>query len=124
LAAEPVIHVGTPSLAEVGEAVLTALSTYVDGAPHPTEWKGIGKPFLAATGYRSYKSLHSRAKMVHVDVDGDLTRLVPTLNGGSTGPDRGFTELPDKAVALRTGAPAETLGEAVIRALDLCEQVA
>ena len=53
LDAEPVLRVDDASGPEIGRAVRAALAAFVDSAPPPTEWKGIGKPFLAATGFRS-----------------------------------------------------------------------
>src|SRR6266849_6419707 len=49
-------------------AVRRALGAFRTGVlyPNPSEWRDLGKPFLAAAGFRSWRALEVGAKMCSV----------------------------------------------------------
>lgn len=101
----------------LGEVVLAALKQSRN-VPHPTSWKGITAPVLQAAGVKTWNTFARYAKLAAVELDTELI-LTPTRNGGVKA---GFTDLSeDRALHLPPSASAAEIGEAVMRALALCE---
>jgi hypothetical protein len=103
----------------LGGVLLIALAASRDGVPVP-DWNAplrerVG-PTLKAAGYRSYRSFVLDALCAGVTRTGDTVTFTPTRNGGPTGPQRGFEDLPGRAQSC-SALPAE-IGRAAIAALD------
>jgi len=109
---------------EVGAAIRQVLAAYRTGVPHPkqNEWAESGKPFLAAAGFRSWRSLEAGAKSCHVTQkpDGSFSFSI-FRNGGTRGEKKGFQPfgVPDRP--LKAGPSDTELGLALREALQLCE---
>jgi hypothetical protein len=120
IASEPYIVLPTPTSAvDLGTAINHALDSYRNGIPHPTNWKGLSGPRLAAAGVRSEAALHKQALMVEVTRAGNTLTFTPQRNGGATGNDKGFHALDERAVTLDEPTQ-EAAGEAVLRVFNLC----
>jgi len=105
---------------ELGAALGRALDQSVDGVPHPKVWTGLSKPRLDAAGVRSESAFVRGACCVGVRRSEEMV-LKPSRNGGPTGEQRGFTDLPELRLVL-SGNPTESeLGDALLNALARCE---
>jgi len=125
LVEQPVVRLSpTAQHEELGAAVRQMLGAFRTGVRHPerSEWGPLGKPFLTAAGFRSWRSLENGAKLSSViqKPDGSFTLSV-TRNGGTRGDKKGFQGfgVPDQHLA--AGASDAELGIAVMKALELCE---
>jgi hypothetical protein len=109
---------------EIGAAVRRALGAFRTGLPNPerSEWGKLGKSFLAAAGFRSWRVLEAGAKKCEVTqkADGSFAFSI-TRNGGTRGDKKGFQPfgVPDQYLAAKASDSA--LGLAMLRALDSCE---
>jgi hypothetical protein len=114
LASEPVWRLPSASSAsDLGAAVLSALGTWRDGVPHPTVWKGYGKTFLKAAGFRSWRSLEAGADHCIFSDDGTVLTFLcckPCERGGFVPSGR-----PSEVVL--SMAPSDVVGAAALRAL-------
>jgi|GEM_PF-4623203 len=78
--------------------------------------------YLAAYGFETLEQLHKGAVRVEVyELEGNI-KLVPTLNGGSRGRDRGFHEKDWRTVKCRLTDSDEKIGAKVRKALALSEE--
>lgn len=120
IASEPYIVLPTPvSAVDLGMAINHALDSYRNDVPHPTNWKGLSGPRLAAAGVRSEAALHKQASMISVTRTGNTVSFTPQRNGGATGADKGFHALDERAVTLDEPTQ-EAAGEAVLRVFNIC----
>ena len=108
---------------EIGAAVRRALGA-CRTVPHPdaSEWRDIGKPFLAAAGFRSWRVLEVGAKRCGVTQkpDGSFAFSI-TRNGGTRGDKKGFQRFGVADQHLGAKASDAELGSAVLKALESCE---
>lgn len=109
-----------PSL--LGAAIHQALAASQTGVRHPRqdEWKGLEERLLKAAGVRRYSEFVKGARSVSAELDVHGLRLVPMKNMGAKG---GFVHLTDKTLTLQAEATDEEVGQAILRALELCETV-
>ena len=105
---------------ELGAAVGKALDQSVDGVPHPTVWTGLSRPRLAAAGVRSEGAFMRGGRCVGVRRS-EETVLKPSRNGGPTGEQLGFTDLPELRLVLSGNSTESELGNALLSALTRCE---
>ena len=103
--------------AEIGDAVLEALSRSGRIIPHPTEWTSVDQDnaILEAAGIKRWSTFRKHARYLSTSLLDEFT-LTPTKNEGS----EGFTHLPDDAIRLRGTADRNELGDAIQRALLRC----
>ena len=103
-------------------AVRDALAASATGVAHPTDWESVTAPLLHAARVRSSYSAFARgARLCAIEDLPAGISIVPTRNGGVTGPDRGFQELTDAEIQTGLSAADDTLLEALLRADALCE---
>lgn len=107
-------------LAVLGIAIRVALATSSDGVPHPTDWKGISSSRLTAAGVKTEATFQRNSKLVAVNRIGAEIVFTPTRNGGSSGGDKGFHKIDDRAVVASIGISDESLGQKVHDALADC----
>src|SRR5713101_6963434 len=125
LVEQPAIRLNpSASPQEIGAAVRRALGAFRTGVlnPNPSEWRDLGKPFLAAAGFRSWRALEVGAKMCSVTQKPDGSFIFSiTRNGGTRGDKKGFQPfgVPDQHLAAQ--ASEAELGSVVLKALELCE---
>jgi hypothetical protein len=107
--------------AEIGAAVVEALSAYTEALPNPFANRELARlheiAVLKPIRLRSWSSIQRKAKLCHVERTATHIRVVPTRNAGWRGPERGFHELPEAAVVLAAEVTASELGAAVRSAL-------
>lgn len=78
--------------------------------------------YLDAHGVKDEAELHEGAVRVEVyELEGNV-RLVPTINGGSSGRDRGFHEKDWRTVECKLTDSDEKIGDKVRKALSLSEK--
>ncbi len=105
----------------LGSAVRNVLAGSRDGVAESVDHRAAMREVLAALGVRSWGALHRTAHMCVVHLTHDGLRLVPTRNGGTTGPGRGFHDLDAAAVLLPATTSDEELGRALRSTRALCE---
>lgn len=103
---------------EIGAAVRAALAGFRAEIPHPTDFRGVDKPFLEAAGFRSWLALTADAKYTSVAQTAEGFRFWITRNGG---PKNGFQPFGAPDHELHAAASDEELGRALLGALDACE---
>lgn len=115
-------RIAAPFSAElIGAAARAALDSYQHDVPHPKDWTGVGRDFLAACHARSWKALESDARFcgIELSVEGQI-RLSSTRNGGSSGDQRGFQPngAPDRI--LSGNVTNSELGLAILDTIENC----
>jgi hypothetical protein len=109
---EPVLHLlNSASPADIGKAVVVALSQPKKDVPWPTDWKEVSKQNLRRLGMQTNKQLHTACKHCFVTYDGETLSLLLTENAKI-----GFNHLPDAAITTTESKPA-AVGTAVLQAL-------
>lgn len=103
--------------ADIGRAVLEALSHSGRIIPHPTEWKSVDEdnPILQAAGIKRWRTFQKGARTVDIGLYGERLMLTPTRGEGP----KGFAHLSDDVVLPATSTAIE-VGDAIKRALTLC----
>jgi hypothetical protein len=81
----------------------------------------VTAPLLEAAHVRSYAAFARGARLCEIEDLPAGISIVPTWNGGVTGPDRGFRELTDAEIRVGLSAADDRLLEALLRAETLCE---
>ncbi|NNM88481.1 MAG: hypothetical protein HKL95_08175 [Phycisphaerae bacterium] len=107
-------------LAERGSAALRALAASGRSIPHPTDFKSVGAEILKLAGVRSWAVFERDASTVHLELGGGSMRLVPHEN--RTEESQGHIPMEKLAIQLPLDASAEQVGEAIDRALELCQK--
>ncbi len=103
---------------EVGNAVLRGLEASRHNIPGPTRWDGIIEPMLELAGVKSWGKFMKDSLSISIGDDGEWLTFEPTKNQG---PRRGCTWLGEKNFRIPHGSTAEEIGNAVQRAIELCE---
>jgi len=100
-----------------GKSVIDSTAFCKKNIPHPTnsaEWSQGMKEYLKMLKMRSYKAFVTGAELIAFYEKADETiRVLPWVNGGATGPTRGFTANYEKERILSAGFSAAELGEAI-----------
>lgn len=104
---------------ELGAVVLTALQQSDGIVPHPTSWIEVSTSRLLAAGVKSEKAFMTGARLVSIKGT-DLIQLEPHVNGGASGPQKGFSPIPDRSTSLSYSASAEDLGAAIRQSFGAC----
>ncbi len=104
----------------LGQAIQNALAASQDGVAHPTDSKAVLQPLFKGAKIKSWNALQKSAKMVSIEMSAAELRMVPSRNGGTSGDDKGYNHLPEKAIVLAAGCSPEQLGSALSQALELC----
>ena len=121
LAAPEYVSLGLDSPAQViGQAFLLALKNSGQTVPHPTKWAGLTKPRLEAAGVKSEAAFHMSAQLVTVLRNQLETEIQSTRNGGASGENRGFHDLPNATIRLSNQSSALDVGLAMIAAFASC----
>jgi hypothetical protein len=93
------------SAVELGEAINHALDSSHDRVAHPLSWKGLAGPRLAAAGVKSEAEFQKQASLVSLITDGNTITFTPHRNGGTAGPERGFSPIDECAVQTDAKSP-------------------
>ena len=107
-------------VAAIGDAICLALAASRENIPHPTEWKGLSAPRLAAAGVRSEAALQRGSRLVLVERTENGITITPTNNGGTVGDREGFHHLNDHAGVADIGCSTERLGMMLNDILEKC----
>jgi hypothetical protein len=111
----PYATLATNASAEtIGEAIISALGRSRAGIPHPTDWKRITEPLLAAAGVKTYSTFAKAAQMVLVQLEDDRILLLPMNYGGSK---EGFVANEEHEQTVRSSASAKELADALLRSV-------
>jgi hypothetical protein len=103
----------------VGAALSDLLASPPSIVP-PDGWKDraeMGKQFLKAAGFRSWKQLEARAVYCSIEAGEERITLTPLRNGGTRGDKKGFQPFGAPVVTVAVDAPTRELGAAVSEAL-------
>ena len=101
---------------EIGTAVREALNNSTTGVDPPSDWSEVYEPLLRSAGLRSYSAFLKGAVSCVVEERGDVIRFDPSENNGKY-----FQSLGDECMVVVSGnADAETLADALERALNAC----
>jgi hypothetical protein len=107
-------------MTSLAQAIQSALATSREGVAHPVDWKAVSQPLFKAAKIKSWNALQNSAKMVGIEMSDAELRIVPSRNGGTSGDDKGYHSLPEKAIVLTAGCSEEQLGSALSQALEFC----
>jgi hypothetical protein len=110
----------TASAADLGAAIQKAMSAAKEGVAHPTDWNAHLRPLLELAKIRSWNVLQKSAKMCQVETLGHEIRVTPSRNGGTSGSDKGYHPIADRAIVLTVHCSDDELGTSVLRAVTLC----
>ncbi|MBX9792283.1 MAG: hypothetical protein K2Y37_25570 [Pirellulales bacterium] len=94
-----------------------ALAASRTGIPHPTDWDAVEFPLPAMAGVRSWEQFAKRAKCVAVEDENGTLRIIPYKKKDHKG---SFEQL-KTAVTVRNDVTPAEIGEAVIKAFEMCE---
>jgi hypothetical protein len=117
MSSEPYLFIEDQSALGIGAAVRSALAAFRTGIHTPLrdDYSAIPASPLQKqmAGYRG-------ARVVVIEKK-EKFAFVPHSNGGGTGKNRGYHELIEKKIVLPSDADDAALGDACLRALELCE---
>jgi hypothetical protein len=119
LSSEPYLLIEDQSPAAIGAAVRSALAAYRTDVRTPLRHE---YPVLPVSALQKEMSRHRGARLIDIEKK-EAFAVVPHMNGGGMGPNRGYHELADKKIVLPLIADDAALGQACLNALDLCEEV-
>lgn len=105
---------------DLGAAVLAALSQSDGVVPHPTSWTEVSTSRLRAAGAKSERAFMTDARLVSIKCT-DSIELEPNVNGGASGPQKGFSPIPGRSSSLPISASAEDVGAAIRQSLAACK---
>jgi hypothetical protein len=120
----PVFVSCTTNIIQTGKNVLEALKEAGKIIQHPTqeERKEMAKndPMLKAAKMKTWNAMMKASKRLEIELENQKITITPNRFGGTSGDDRGYHSLDDKAIICETQDP-ETLGKALLQAFELCE---
>ena len=103
--------------AQLGAAVRSALSASCRGIPNPTDWSNFPSSLLRVAKVRSWNALQRSAALCQVEADDAEVHVLPTINGGTRGDNRGYHSLQELAVIVPFDSSDDQLGAAVRSAI-------
>jgi len=119
IGAEPIVKLPRDAPAAVlGTTVIELLAASTGPVPHPTDWKKLLEPLLAAAGVKSWRTLAAGAKSVSVESDDAFYTVCPNARDRRNN----FLPLPERNIRLPISATAEELGRAIQEGASLCEE--
>ena len=104
----------------LGSAIVDALKHSVENVPHPNDWKVFSQSRLKAAGVKSESVFYAGSQLVAVVKSANGFIVEPHHNGGTSGSERGFQELPALEITLGNGTQNGELGIAVLEAFAKC----
>jgi hypothetical protein len=107
------------SIASIGETVKLTFDSYAIDAPVPEKYSDLLKPLIKRAKQKSWLGFVSRAKLVIAWFDEKSKEIVfePTKNNLN----RGFSGLLKSYFRVPSTSTDEEIGQAVLKALELCE---
>ena len=105
---------------DIGAAIRKALCASNDNVKHPTDWDGVLRPILQAANLRSWNELQKCARYCNIEATSTAIKLLPTRNGGTSGPRKGYQALMEQTTELPLSCTDEELGVALLRTIELC----
>ena len=109
------------SPATLGAAVQKALAESRLGVPVPSREKGapaLDEPLWRAAGVRSRRAFMTGTRFCSVARERTELTISPTANGGTQGEGRGWRPTEHAPTVIAADATAETIGAAVLAALE------
>ena len=117
-AVRPFLKLGVDEpAARLGEAVCEALAASRTGIPHPTDWDAVEFPLPAMAGVKSWAKFAQCAKSVSVEDENGTLRIIPYKQARP----RGSFEQLKTAITVRNDLTPAEIGEAVVKAFEMCE---
>lgn len=107
---------------EVGEAVVKHLELSKDNIkmPSDTAWKEIKEKYKKITVLKSIKAQMKDSQYVHIKRENSKIEFIPSVNGGTSGSNKGFQHLPEKSLAIENTNDFIAIGKTVNLALERC----
>jgi hypothetical protein len=99
-------------------SIVQAIQASQQNIPHPLRFEGLFDPVLRLAGVKSWATFMKGTASVDVDDDGQWLTFEPSKNQG---PRAGYTPLSDRKFRLPRDATSEEIGQAVEKAIALCE---
>jgi hypothetical protein len=120
LAVEPYQVLSNPvSPVELGLAIRRALAESREQIQHPTDWKALASPRLAAAGVKTEAAFQKKSQLVSAEFDGAVLTITPQRNGGAVGAEKGFHALVEHVARVSEASP-EAIGNASLLAFEFC----
>ena len=89
--------------------------------PSQEDFKTLKDNYIKASGFKTLKDLHKEAKNVEItSKDGEII-INPTVNGGASGPNRGFGPVKNKTINVTDQISNDDLGKLIRAAWENCE---
>jgi hypothetical protein len=112
------------SASELGAAVRSALADSRTGLPTPDLRRKppADAPLWRAMGVRTRRAFMTGTLLCSILRDGSVITITPTANGGASGEDRGWSDLPELSTVSSDAAEPGKLGAAVYHALERCRK--
>ncbi len=110
----------------VGQAILEILQASNRVVPLLTKEdnREFGKEFLRVSGVSSERKVQQKSISCHIFQKGNLLSFQPLHNGGTSGDNKGFSELDsDIELHLSNDTPTEKIGETLRKTLKQCTTV-
>jgi hypothetical protein len=85
------------------------------------EWIALQKEVWAAAGRRSLRQFMANACYVGLRLSSGVLLVEPSLNGGASGPGRGFRPIPEANLELTDVQDLELLGSTISKAWSSCK---
>lgn len=105
----------------IGQTLRKHLSLSKNDVPAPSDFKAMYLDFLKAAGFKNAKAHHKGAKHLSIYQKDQELIIMPTINGGATGKDRGFLGSKDMLpIHVGTTVTDNELGEQIKEAWLTC----
>lgn len=107
---------------QLGNNILKAIEDAGQIIPHRVDWKEMQKEdkMLQEAKMKTWNALMKASQVVEIEEKGSSIELLPLRFKGTTGKNRGYDFLTEKAITCTDLSP-ETLGKSLIQAFELCE---
>lgn len=98
---------------ELGKVVIKHLNLSRTGVrdPKQKDHKIYEEKYKKATGLKTIKAQMKDAKYVGVIKKESVILFEPTINGGSTGPNRGYRDVENASISIASNSSAKEIGE-------------